>query len=81
MVTLSEKEFVAGEMDDRGKLTIIIKHWIEHNEAQLAEHRQWAQKAEELGLGRVKSQITEAMAAIGQANALFKEALKELEAL
>jgi nickel/cobalt exporter len=81
MVTLSEKNSVEGEMDDREKLLIIIKHWIEHNETHLEEHRQWARKAEGLGLAGVKARITEAMEAISQSNALFKEALKELETL
>lgn len=66
-------------MDDREKLPIIIKHWLEHNESHIEEYRQWAEKAEELGLTAVKTRITEAMEAIIQSNNLFKEALKELE--
>jgi nickel/cobalt exporter len=68
-------------MDDREKLPIIITHWIEHNESHIEEYRQWAKKAGELDLGGVKARITEAMEAIIQSNSLFKEALKELEAL
>jgi len=68
-------------MDDREKLPIIIEHWIGHNESHLEEHRNWAQKAGELGLEAVKARITEAMEAIIRANGLFKEALKELETL
>jgi hypothetical protein len=66
-------------MDDKEKLPIIIKHWIEHNESHIGEYRQWAEKAEELGLTAVKARISEAMEAIIQSNDLFKKALKELE--
>ncbi|MBN1255531.1 MAG: hypothetical protein JXA50_09690 [Deltaproteobacteria bacterium] len=68
-------------MDDREKLPIIIKHWIEHNESHMDEYRQWATKAEELGLTAVKTRISDAMEAIIQFNGLLNEALKELEAL
>jgi hypothetical protein len=66
-------------MDDREKLPIIIKHWMEHNESHIEEYRQWAGKAGEMGLDAVKARINEAMEAIIQSNGLFKEALKELE--
>lgn len=68
-------------MDDREKLPIIIKHWIEHNEDHIEEYRQWAEKAAELGLAGVKARITEAVKEIIQSNNLLKEALKELEVL
>ncbi len=66
-------------MDDRKKLPIIIKHWIEHNESHTEEYRQWAKKAGELDLGGVKARIIEAMDAMTQSNSRLEEALKELE--
>ena len=68
-------------MDDREKLPIIIKHWIEHNESHVEEYRQWAKKAGEMGLAGVKVRITEAMEAMTQSNSRLEEALKELQAL
>ena len=68
-------------MDDRGKLSIIIKHWIGHNESHIEEYRQWAEKAGEMGLERVKARILKAMEEMAQSNSLLKEALKELETL
>jgi nickel/cobalt exporter len=68
-------------MDDREKLPIIIKHWIEHNESHREEHRIWAEKAGEMGLERVKARILKAMEEMAQSNSLLKEALKELETL
>lgn len=66
-------------MDDREKLPIIIRHWIEHNESHIEEYRQWAQKAGELGLERVTARITEAMEEIARSNSLLEEALGGLE--
>ena len=66
-------------MDDREKLPIIIRHWIEHNLSHLEEHRSWTQKAGELGLERVKAKITEAMGEIARSNSRLEEALEELE--
>lgn len=65
-------------MDDREKMPIIIKHWIEHNESHIEEYRQWAEKAGEMGLNAVKAQITEAMDEIIRSNSSLEEALKEL---
>jgi hypothetical protein len=66
-------------MEDKEKLPIVIKHWIEHNGSHTEEYRQWAEKAGEMSLDSVKAQITEAMEAIEQSNSILKEALKELE--
>jgi hypothetical protein len=70
----------AGEehMDDREKMPIIIKHWIEHNESHIEEYRQWAEKAGEMGLDGIKSRITEAIDEIIRSNSSLEEALKEL---
>jgi hypothetical protein len=68
-------------VDNKEKLSIIIKHWIGHNESHLKEHRQWAEKAGEMGLAGVKARITEAMEAISRSNSRLEEALKELDTL
>ncbi|OGP54183.1 MAG: hypothetical protein A2Y65_00295 [Deltaproteobacteria bacterium RBG_13_52_11] len=59
----------------------MIKHWIGHNESHIEEYRQWAEKAGEMGLERVKARILKAMEEMAQSNSLLKEALKELETL
>ena len=66
-------------MDDKEKLPIIIKHWIEHNESHIEESRQWAGKAGEMGLDGIKAWITEAIKAMEQSDSILKEALKDLE--
>jgi hypothetical protein len=68
-------------MDDREKLPIIIKHWIEHNESHIEEYRQWAEKAGAMGLDAVKARIAEAMDEIIRSNSRLGEALKELESI
>ncbi len=71
---------IEGDMDDREKLPVIIRHWIGHNEEHIEEYRQWAEKAGGLGLQGVKARITEAVKEIIQSNTLLQEALKELAA-
>ncbi len=68
-------------MEERDKLSIIIKHWIEHNRSHLEEYRRWAQRAAELGLERVKTRIDEAIHELSQSNNCLEEALKELKPL
>jgi len=37
-------------MDQKKKLSVVIEHWIEHNESHMGEYKKWAQTAGELGL-------------------------------
>ncbi|MBM4277131.1 MAG: hypothetical protein FJ130_04495 [Deltaproteobacteria bacterium] len=65
-------------MDEKEKLSLVIDHWIEHNESHMAEYRKWAQKAEELGLGAVKTEIEDAVEKLAQCNDSLQKALKGL---
>lgn len=62
-------------MDLKGKLFIVIEHWIEHNESHAEEYERWAQTAGELGFNQVKEEIGVAMEKISQANQHLKKAL------
>jgi hypothetical protein len=66
-------------MDQKKKLSVVIEHWIEHNESHRDEYKKWAQTAGELGLDSVKAEIEEAMRKISQANQHLAEALKPLQ--
>jgi hypothetical protein len=66
-------------MDQKKKLSVVIEHWIEHNESHRDEYKKWAQTAGELGLDSVKAEIEEAMGKISQANQHLAEALKPLQ--
>ncbi|HMK52277.1 MAG TPA: hypothetical protein VK551_07235 [Thermodesulfobacteriota bacterium] len=63
-------------MDQRKKLSVIIEHWIEHNEAHMGEYKKWAQTAGELGLDSVKAEIEEAMEKLTQSSKHLDKALK-----
>ena len=67
-------------MDDKQKLSVVIEHWIEHNESHLGEYRKWAQKAAEIGLAPVKREIDEAIEMLSQLDTRLEKALKLLKA-
>jgi len=62
-------------MDQKKKLSVVIEHWIEHNESHMGEYKKWAQTAGELGLDMVRAEIEEAMGKLSQSNKHLKKAL------
>ena len=67
-----------GKMEEKKRLSVVIDHWIEHNESHMAEYRKWAQKAEELGLDVVKAEIEDAVEKLNQCNYSLQKALNGL---
>lgn len=65
-------------MDEKKKLSVVVHHWIEHNESHRDEYRKWAQKAEELGLASVRGEIEAAVEKLLQCNHCLQKAMKEL---
>ena len=63
-------------MDQKKKLSVVIEHWVEHNESHMDEYRRWAQTAGELGLDSVENEIEKAMEKISQSNEHLGRALK-----
>jgi hypothetical protein len=63
-------------MDQKEKLSVVIEHWIEHNESHMNEYKKWAQMAGELGLDSVRAEIEEAMGKISQSNEHLEMALR-----
>jgi hypothetical protein len=61
-------------MDQKGKLSVVIEHWIEHNESHMEEYKKWAQTAGELGLDKVRAEIEEAMGKLSLSNQHLKKA-------
>ncbi len=55
-------------MDQKEKLSVVIEHWIEHNQSHLGEYKKWAETAGDLGFDSVKAEIEEAMGKISQSN-------------
>ncbi len=66
-------------MEQKKKLSVVIEHWIEHNQSHEGEYKKWAQTAGELGLDSVKAEIEEAVKKISEANRHLAEALKMVE--
>jgi hypothetical protein len=66
-------------MDNIQKLSVVIEHWIEHNEAHTGEYQKWAQRAGEMGLKLVKEAIEEAIGELLQSNGHLKKALRALK--
>jgi hypothetical protein len=65
-------------MDQKKKLSVVIEHWIEHNEGHIGEYKKWAQTAGELGLDLVKAEIEEAVGKLSQSNKHLGKALKAI---
>ncbi len=65
-------------MDQKKKLSVVIEHWIEHNESHMGEYKKWAQTAGELGLDSVRAEIEKAMGEISQSNEHLERALKNI---
>jgi len=65
-------------MDQKKKLSVVIEHWIEHNESHMGEYKKWAQTAGELGLDLVKAGIEEAVEKLSQSNQHLEKALKTI---
>jgi hypothetical protein len=66
-------------MDEKEKLSVVIEHWIEHNESHLGEYRKWAQRAGEMGLSAVKGEIDEAIEMLSKLNGRLDKALNGLK--
>jgi hypothetical protein len=73
---LEKIELKEKRMDQKRKLSVVIEHWIEHNESHMGEYKKWAQTAGELGLNLVKAEIEEAVSKLSQSNQHLKKALK-----
>jgi hypothetical protein len=65
-------------MDQKKKLSVVIEHWIEHNESHMGEYKKWAHTAGELGLDLVKAEIEEAVGKLSQSNQHLEKALKAM---
>jgi hypothetical protein len=65
-------------MDQKKKLSVVIEHWIEHNESHMGEYKKWAHTAGELGLDLIKAEIEEAVGKLSQSNQHLEKALKAM---
>ncbi len=63
-------------MDEKKRLSLVIEHWIEHNESHMGEYKRWAQKASALNLEGVQAQIEEAIRKLSLVNDHLEKAMK-----
>ena len=67
-------------MEEKKRLTVVIDHWIEHNQSHMSEYKKWAEKASTLNLGRVQTEIEEAIGELSLVNHHLENAMKALTA-
>ena len=65
-------------MEDKKKLSVVIEHWIEHNQSHMSEYKKWAEKARALNLGGVQTEIEEAIGKLSLVNHHLENAMKAL---
>ena len=65
-------------MEEKKRLTVVIAHWIEHNQSHMREYKKWAQKASTLNLVGVQSEIEEAIEKLSLVNHHLEKAMKAL---
>jgi len=66
-------------MEDKERLTVVLRHLIEHNEGHGEDYKRWVDLARTSGMGRVAGLIEEASSLSSQASAALKKALSLME--
>jgi nickel/cobalt exporter len=61
-------------MEEKEKLSIVLEHWIEHNQSHIAEYQKWVERAGVLKLELVKAEINEAIEKLSLANHHLEQA-------
>lgn len=56
------------------KLTMLLNHWIDHNESHQTDYKKWAAQAKEKGLEDVVGKILEAMQLFQEGNQRLRQA-------
>lgn len=64
--------------DDLRKLSILLDHWVGHNEDHGSEFEQWANKAKGMGKAEVAEAIMEAVSFVKKANESLQTAKGKL---
>ena len=65
-------------MEEKKRLSVVIEHWIEHNQSHMGEYKKWAQKASALNLKGVQAEIDEAIGTLSLVNHHLEKAIKAL---
>ena len=65
-------------MEEKKRLSVIIEHWIGHNQSHIGEYKKWAQKASTLNLREVETEIEDAIGKLTLVNHHLEKAMKVL---
>ena len=66
--------------DERGKLKILLEHWIEHNREHSQEFTEWAGRAKAFGEAETGQEILRAAQEMENSRQSLSQALSKLEA-
>jgi nickel/cobalt transporter (NicO) family protein len=66
-------------MEDKERLTVVLRHLIEHNEGHEEDYKRWVDLARGSGMDKVAALIEEANGRAGEASAALKKALALME--
>lgn len=64
--------------EDKLRLRKLLEHWVEHNKAHGESFREWAEKAEGMGLSSVAAHLSEAVKGMEEVVKSLQMALREL---
>ena len=67
------------DKQEKGKLEILLNHWIEHNTEHAQEYTEWAEKAKSFGQAAVHDDIMQAVQQMNTMNGLLLKALERLK--
>lgn len=65
-------------MNEKEKLKLLVKHWIEHNQEHSVEFREWATKAKKSQKDGVDGDIIKAAEELDKASEHLQKALNKL---
>jgi nickel/cobalt exporter len=64
---------------EKGKLKILLSHWVEHNRQHAQEFREWAEKTKSFGQAEVHDDVMQAAQQMDKANEFLLSALEKLK--
>ena len=65
--------------EDRLRLEKLLEHWIEHSREHEESFREWAERAEEMGLSSAAAHLSEAVEGMEGVVRSLQRALKAME--
>jgi hypothetical protein len=65
--------------DEKSKLRTLLKYWIEHNQEHSQEFKEWAEKARQMGEGKVADEILQAVGNMEKVTEILSKTLKRLQ--